>query len=73
MEILNTLRTAEFNIGGFLIPWAMVVWSIAYVFALLVSNMIERSVSYRNVWHPPLFFVALVVIFGCTLGLFFAP
>ncbi len=73
MEILNTLRTAEFNLGGFLIPWAMVVWSIAYVVALFVSNLIERWVSYRYVWHPPLFFVALVVIFGCTLGLVLAP
>jgi hypothetical protein len=73
MEILTILRTAEFNFAGFLIPWAMIVWTSAYVIALLFSYGIERIGFYRYVWHPPLFFIATVVTFGSILGIIFAP
>ncbi len=73
MEIFTILRTAEFNIAGFLVPWAMVIWSGAYVLALICSNLIERFGGYRYVWHPPLMFIALTIIIGSCAGMLLAP
>lgn len=71
--MFDSLRTAEFLIAGFLIPWAMVIWTVAYLVALVVWVVAERAGFYRAVWHPPLFFVSLVLIVGSLLGLFLAP
>lgn len=73
MDFFIQLKTAEFIFAGFLIPWAMVVWTSAYVIALGVSYGIERLGGYRYVWHPPLFFIANVITIGSLLGLLLAP
>lgn len=73
MDILTVMRTAEFDFAGFLVPWAMLIWCLAYIAALVVSRLIERCGGYRHVWHPPLLFVALVIIIGSSVGILLAP
>jgi hypothetical protein len=73
MEIITALRASEYEIAGFLVPWAMVLWAAAYLLALGISTLLEACGGYRWIWHPPLFFIALTIILGCSLGFLFAP
>ncbi len=67
------LRNPEFEFGDFLLPWGMVMAALGFLAAWAVLHFLERRGWTRGVWHLPLFFVALIVIFGCALGLVFAP
>ncbi len=73
MGFPDILRTPEFRIGDFLLPWGMVISSLGFLAAWLAVLELERRGWTRAIWHVPLFFVALAVLFGCTLGLTFAP
>ena len=67
------LRHAEILIGGFLLPWGMVIGTMGFLVAWGFVAVMERLRWTRMVWHLPMFFVALAVFFGCVLGLIFAP
>lgn len=71
--MLDAFRIPEFQFGDFLLPWGMVVSSAGFLTAWLVVSTMEMFGLTRRVWHLPLFFVSLAVLFGCTLGLVFAP
>lgn len=73
MHFLDFLRTPEFRIGDFLMPWGMVISALGFLIAWLVVGELERRALTRYIWHVPLFFVALCVLIGCVLGLIFAP
>jgi len=73
MKLFDFLRTPEFQIGDFLVPWGMVISVIGFLAAWLVVLELERRTWTRRIWHVPLFFVALAVLLGCALGLAFAP
>ncbi|MEI6032912.1 MAG: DUF1656 domain-containing protein [Verrucomicrobiae bacterium] len=73
MSVLNFFRTPEFQIGDFLLPWGMVISSLGFLAAWLAVLELERRTWTRHIWHVPLFFVALAVLFGCAFGLAFAP
>ncbi|GAT33871.1 hypothetical protein TSACC_22291 [Terrimicrobium sacchariphilum] len=51
----------------------MVVSALGFLLAFFVVQLLERLELTRNIWHLPLFFVALSVLFGSLLGLIFAP
>lgn len=67
------LRNPEFELGDFLLPWGMVISTLGFLAAWLVLHFMEVRGWTRHVWHLPLFFVAMVVLFGCVFGLVFAP
>lgn len=73
VAILDALRIPEFQFGDFLMPWGMVVSAAGFVAAWLAVVGLESCGLTRRVWHLPLFFVSLAVLFGCTLGLVLAP
>ena len=73
MSIFDYFRTPEFQIGDFCMPWGMVISAMGFLGAWLAVLELERRTWTRNIWHVPLFFVALAVLLGCTLGLAFAP
>lgn len=73
MAILDYFRTPEFQIGDFLMPWGMIISALGFLVAWLVVLELERRTWTRHIWHVPLFFVALAVLFGCLLGVIFAP
>jgi len=72
-EFIGRLKTAELQIGGFLIPWAMMIFMLGFLAAWAVVTVMERRGWTRLVWHLPLFFVALAVLFGSLFGLVLAP
>lgn len=73
MGILDFFRTPEFPIGDFLMPWGMIISTMGFLAAWVVLLELERRAWTRHIWHVPLFFVALAVLFGCLLGGLFAP
>jgi len=70
---MNALRNAAIDFLGTFIPWWLVVGVLAYVSAWLVVIVLERLQLTRHIWHLPLFFVALVVLFFSVIGLILAP
>lgn len=73
MELFYRLKTAEIQLGDFLLPWGMVIGTLGFLAAWLFVGFMERRGWTRHVWHLPLFFVALAVFFGCVIGLILAP
>ena len=69
----NTLQNAAIDFLGTFIPWWLVVGVLAYVSAWLLVIVLERLQLTRHIWHLPLFFVALVVLFFSVIGLILAP
>lgn len=73
MKFLDQLQTPELHFGDFLAPWGMVIGVLGFLAAWSVVAVMEHRAWTRHVWNLPLFFVALTVLFGCVLGLIFAP
>jgi ribose/xylose/arabinose/galactoside ABC-type transport system permease subunit len=68
-----TLRVAEIVLGDFMLPWGMVIGALGFFAAWLIVGALEQLRLTRHIWNLPLFFIALAVLCGCTLGLIFAP
>jgi hypothetical protein len=51
----------------------MVIVVLGFLSAWLVTTLFEQLGLTRHVWHLPLFFAALTVLFGSLVGLLFAP
>ena len=67
------MNQAEIQLGDLLIPWILVVGTIGFLLAWLVVAILEYAGLSRFVWHLPLFFIALVVLFASLIGIFFRP
>ena len=67
------MNQAEIQLGDLLIPWILVVGTIGFLLAWLVVAILEYTGLSRYVWHLPLFFVSLVVLFTSLIGMFFRP
>ena len=46
---------------------------LGFLAAWLVVAIMERTGLSRYVWHLPLFFLALVVLFSSVIGMVFLP
>lgn len=73
MEFLSRLKIAELHFGDFLLPWGMGMAATGFLLAWLLVIALEHLGWTRRIWNLPLFFVALAVLFGCVVGLVFAP
>jgi hypothetical protein len=51
----------------------MVIGALGFFAAWLIVGALEQLRLTRHIWNLPLFFIALAVLCGCTLGLIFAP
>jgi len=72
-DILVFMNHAEIQLGDLLIPWILAIGSIGFLLAWLVVAILEYTGLSRFVWHLPLFFIALVVLFTSLIGIFFRP
>jgi len=68
-----SLRVPEMVFGDFMLPWGMVIGALGFFAAWLAVGIMERLRLTRFVWNLPLFFLALAVLLGCSIGLLFAP
>jgi len=67
------MNQAEIHLGDLLIPWILAIGPIGFLLAWLVVAILEYRGLSRYVWHLPLFFIALVVLFASLIGIFFRP
>lgn len=67
------LNRAEFRFGEVLVPWVLIIGALGFLAAWLVVTVMEYTGLSRYVWHLPLFFVGLVVLFGSLIGLAVSP
>jgi hypothetical protein len=73
MSLFEELNLPEFRFFDLLFPWIMIIGFSGFLAAWLVVTIMERAGLSRRVWHLPLFFVALVVLFSCAIGMLFFP
>jgi hypothetical protein len=67
------LNRPELRVTDLLIPWIVMIGLLGFLAAWLVVAIMERTGLSRYVWHLPLFFLALVVLFSSVIGLAFLP
>ena len=67
------LNRAEFRFTEVLVPWILIVGALGFLAAWVVVAILERTGLSRYVWHLPLFFVGLAVLFSSLIGLVFSP
>jgi hypothetical protein len=63
----------ELSVAGLLVPWITIVGALGFLAAWLVAAILERTGLSRQVWHLPLFFLALVILFSSLIGEVFFP
>jgi hypothetical protein len=73
MTVFTGMNRPEFRIVDLLFPWIFVVGTLGFLAAWLAIAIMERTGLSRHVWHLPLFFVALVVLFSSIIGFICLP
>jgi Protein of unknown function (DUF1656) len=69
----NTINRPELRFSELLVPWIVIVGALGFLMAWLVVAIVERTGLSRYVWHLPLFFVGLVVLFTSLIGMVVFP
>jgi hypothetical protein len=67
------LNRPELRFSEVLVPWIAIVGALGFLMAWLVVAIIEQTGLSRYVWHLPLFFVGLVVLFSSLIGMVYFP
>ena len=65
----GALNRPELRFSEMLVPWIMMVGALGFLMAWLVVAIMEHTGLSRYVWHLPLFFVGLVVLFSSLIGM----
>ena len=63
----------EISVAGLLVPWIVTIAALGFLAAWLVTAILERTGLARHVWHLPLCFLALVILFSSLIGAVFFP
>ena len=67
------LKRPEFRFGEVLVPWSVIVGALGFLTAWLVVAIMEYTDLSRHIWHLPLSFVGLVVLFSSLIGMAISP
>jgi hypothetical protein len=70
---LNLLSRPEFGFLDLLFPWIAAIGLAGFLVAWLIVAIMERTGLTRYVWHLPLFFVGLVILFTSLIGMVVFP
>ncbi len=63
----------EVSLGGIYFPPIMFAILLGVIAAVIIAKTLNRLNLTRLVWHPPLFFVAMVILFTRLVDLFILP
>jgi predicted naringenin-chalcone synthase len=69
----GALSRPELRFSEVLVPWIAIVGALGFLMAWLVVAIMEHTGLSRYVWHLPLFFVGLVVLFNSLIGMVYFP
>jgi len=67
------LNLPELSFGEVLVPWILIVGALGFLAAWLVVAIMECTGLSRHVWHLPLFFAGLVILFSSLIGMVISP
>jgi len=67
------LNRPELRFLDLLFPWVVGVSLSGFLIAWLIIAVLEWCDLTRHIWHLPLAFVALVVLFGSLIGMLLLP
>jgi hypothetical protein len=67
------LNRPELRFLDLLFPWVVGVGVLGFLIAWLVIAFLEWADLSRHIWHLPLAFVALVVLFSSLIGMALLP
>jgi hypothetical protein len=74
MDLLAVeLNRPEIRFLDLFFPWIMLIGFLGFLAAWLVVAIMEHTGLSRYVWHLPLFFLALVVLFSSVIGMLLLP
>ena len=73
MSVLDELNRPEVRFVDLLFPWIFMICLLGFLGAWLAIALMEHLGLSRYVWHLPLFFIALVVLFSSIIGFFCFP
>ena len=73
IHIAVLLNRPEFRLGEVLVPWSVIIGTLGFFTAWLVVTIMEYTGLSRYVWHLPLFFLGLAVLFSSLIGRVFSP
>jgi hypothetical protein len=71
--LVAQLNRPEFGILDLLFPWIAPIGLAGFIAAWIAITIMEFTGLTRRVWHLPLFFVALTVLFSCAIGTLLLP
>jgi hypothetical protein len=75
--VLNSLAGAlnrpELRFNELLVPWILIVVALGFLIAWIVVSIMELTFLSRYVWHLPLFFLALIILFSSLIGMVVFP
>ncbi len=63
----------EVSIGGVYFPPLLLATALGTLAALVTTRCLDRFDWTVYVWHPPLFLLALAIIFTAMIGIFIIP
>jgi hypothetical protein len=69
----GALNRPELRFSEVLVPWIMIVGALGFLMAWLVVAIMEHTSLSRYVWHLPLLFVGLVILFSSLIGMVCFP
>ena len=70
---IASLASPEISVAGLLVPWIVTIGALGFLAAWLFAAILERTGLARHVWHLPLCFLALVILFSSLIGAVFFP
>jgi predicted naringenin-chalcone synthase len=70
---VEALNRPELRLTDLLVPWIVIVGALGFLVAWLVVTIMEGTGLSRYVWHLPLFFLGLVVLFSSLIGMAVFP
>jgi hypothetical protein len=74
MNLSDTiLNRPELRFIDLLFPWIAAIGLLGFLAAWLVIAILEWSDLTRYLWHLPLVFLALMVLFGSLIGILLLP
>jgi hypothetical protein len=73
MSVFEAVNRPEVRFVDLLFPWIFIIGLLGFLGAWLVMAIMEHTGLSRHVWHLPLFFVALVVLFTSIIGFICLP
>jgi hypothetical protein len=71
--VAASLDCPEVRFADLLVPWILIIGLLGFLVAWFVVAMMERTGLSRYVWHLPLFFIALVILFSSVIGIVLLP